>query len=517
MQILVSIITLSLIITPLVVLHELGHYLTAKYFKVRVLEFGLGFPPKIFSFWTQEIEYSFDNSAQINSKDLDKDQIIYVELSENRIIYLSKKNISKNYKHLIPLKIIDIFEDKIKVKTMNWSINLIPFGGFVKLFGEEKNNSKDSLSSSSYLGRFIIIFSGSFINFLLPFIMMFCVSIFIVEKNISDIIVQQVMPNSPADIAGLRSGDKIVSINNQKIFSIVDLQNEISQNLGKKSDWEIVRGIPNLFQKPGENNEFYYDDKLSENYNILARWDPPVNEIGVDISLEKARTINPYAGTINFFEITNSTSKTTISLEDAKKYSNLSIGEKLPIVLNNEANGIPLDDARKINYEAGVIDEIREGSIGILIGSQNSRIYKEGFLENIKDSVNQSLSIYKLSYFSIIGIINRSSNPIFDGPKALGPIALGQISGNVVASEETVENKILILVTLASSISLSLSIINLLPFPALDGGRLAFLFIEIFRRGKKVPESIESYIHGVGFIILILLIIFISFRDISRL
>ena len=88
----------------------------------------------------------------------------------------------------------------------------------------------------------------------------------------------------------LRSGDKIISINNQKIFSVADLQNEISQNLGKKSDWEIVRGVPNLFQKPGESNQFYYDDKLSESYKILARWDPPVNKVGKDISLEKART-----------------------------------------------------------------------------------------------------------------------------------------------------------------------------------------------------------------------------------
>ena len=123
---------------------------------------------------------------------------------------------------------------------------------------------------------------------------------------------------------------------------------------------------------------------------------------------------------------------------------------------------------------------------------------------------------YKLSYFSIIGILNRSTNPIFDGPKAIGPIGLGQISGNVVSSSETISNKIFVLVTLASSISLSLSIINLIPFPALDGGRLAFLFVEIFRRGKKVPERIESYIHGLGFIILIVLILFISFKDISR-
>ena len=75
----------------------------------------------------------------------------------------------------------------------------------------------------------------------------------------------------------------------------------------------------------------------------------------------------------------------------------------------------------------------------------------------------------------------------------------------------------MILVTLSSSISLSLAIVNLFPFPALDGGRIAFLFVEIFRKGKKVPERVESYIHGLGFIILILMIIFISIKDIARL
>ena len=204
-------------------------------------------------------------------------------------------------------------------------------------------------------------------------------------------------------------------------------------------------------------------------------------------------------------------------LIESNKYSDYKIGDQVPIVLNENYEGIPLSEARKINPDAGITDEIQEGSIGILISTQNPRVYKENVSENFKTAFNQSISIYKLSYFSIIGIINRSTNPIFEGPKAIGPIGLGQISGNIVYSSESTINKIFVLITIASSISLSLSIINLLPFPALDGGRLAFLFIEIFRRGKKVPERIESYIHGLGFIILILLILFISFKDISRL
>lgn len=517
MQIIISIITLSLIITPLVVLHELGHFLTAKFYKVRVLEFGIGFPPKVFSFWSQIKTYNLPQINKFDLGEIKKNKEIFIKInSEDKISEFEIEKPLENINEYIPVKIYKTFEDKVSVYTMNWSLNLIPFGGFVKLFGEEKNNAKGSLSRASYFERFIIIFSGSFINFLLPFMMMFLVNIFIFEKNISDIIIQDVMPGSPAQMAGLKSGDKIVSINSNKIYNISDLQNEVSQNLGKNSDWEIINAIPNVFQKPGEDTKYFYNES-TKNHKIEARWNPPSHIVGVDISLSKARSINSYSGTFTFFDVSENSTENSISINEANKYSNYQIGDKVPVVINEDYDGIPLVEARKINSNAGIINEIKEGSVGILISTANPRIYREKIAENFSTAFNQSISIYKLSYFSIIGIFNRSTNPIFDGPKAIGPIGLGQISGNVVSSSESITNKIFVLITLASSISLSLSIINLIPFPALDGGRLAFLFIEIFRRGKKVPERIESYIHGLGFIILILLILFISFKDISRL
>ena len=57
MHFITSILTLSVIITPLIILHEFAHFLTAKFFKVKVLEFGIGFPPRIYGFWTNEQEY----------------------------------------------------------------------------------------------------------------------------------------------------------------------------------------------------------------------------------------------------------------------------------------------------------------------------------------------------------------------------------------------------------------------------------------------------------------------------
>ena len=400
---------------------------------------------------------------------------------------------------------------------MLWSLNLIPFGGFVKLFGEESNKSKDSLSQATKLARFIIIFSGSFINFLLPFIMIFTINIFIRDRNISDVIIQGVMEDSPAYNSGIKSGDKIISIDNVKIHSVSELQGIITKNLGDNSNWEISRGIPKVFIAPGEKSTYDYLDDSTISIKVNSRWDPPIHTIGKDISLEKARIYDPYSGSITHLEVSLDSSDGFISLSESRKYVDSEIGDKIPIVIDNSEVGIPIDVARKIDSRSGIKNTIQEGSVGILVRSENPRKYNENFSENISSAIRSSFDIYHLSYLSIMGIINRSNNPIFDGPKAIGPIGLGQISGNVATSSISISERILILFTLSSSISLSLAVINLLPFPALDGGRLAFLFIEIFRRGKKVPERVESYIHGLGFIILILLIVYISFKDISRL
>ena len=517
MQLFISVITLSLMITPLVVLHELGHYLTAKYYGVRVLEFGIGFPTKFLSIWTTYKEFTLERNTDISN--LNKNEIIYIKLDDHRkVTSLSKTRNIDNISSYIPVKLIEIFNNKIGVKSMLWSLNIIPFGGFVKLFGEESNKSKDSLSQASKFGRFIIIFSGAFINFLLPFIMIFSINIFITEKDISDVVIQGVMEDSPAYNSGLRSGDKVISINNVDVHSISDLQNITTKNLGDKSNWRISRGIPKVFMGPGEKSNYDYSDDNFLSVMIESRWDPPIHKIGEDITLNQARLYDQYSGTITYFEVSETVKEGYIPLSQAIIYNeDAEIGEQIPIVFDESEEGIPLDLARKIDNRSGIRDTIQEGSVGILVNSNNSRKYKEDLSDNISNATRSALDIYHLSYLSIIGIINRSSNPIFDGPRAIGPIGLGKISGDVATSSILISERILILFTLASSISLSLAVINLLPFPALDGGRLAFLFIEILRRGKKVPERVESYIHGVGFIILILLIFYISFRDISRL
>ena len=102
-------------------------------------------------------------------------------------------------------------------------------------------------------------------------------------------------------------------------------------------------------------------------------------------------------------------------------------------------------------------------------------------------------------------------------PRVAGPIGMGQIFSEVAQQNNfQLKDRILFIINLAAVISLSLAIFNILPIPALDGGRLPFLVLEWIRGGKRVPPRLESFVHLTGFTILISLAFLIAAIDINR-
>ena len=97
-------------------------------------------------------------------------------------------------------------------------------------------------------------------------------------------------------------------------------------------------------------------------------------------------------------------------------------------------------------------------------------------------------------------------------PQVTGPIGIAQITGEVAR-----EGGLVSVIGLAAVISLSLAILNILPIPALDGGRLVFVIIEWARRGKRISPKREGLVHLIGFAIIIALVVVISYFDIVRL
>ncbi len=171
MSALITILIFLGILALLILAHETGHFATAKAFGVKVEEFGLGFPPRLFG---------------------------------------------------------------IKRGETLYSLNAVPLGGFTKMAGEEDPKVKRSLASKGIGTRVIVLAAGSIMNFLLP-IVLFAIAFMIPYNVVTgNVVVSKVAPGSPAAAAGIMAGDTILSLKNEPVNSISDLSLYTSLNLGKE-------------------------------------------------------------------------------------------------------------------------------------------------------------------------------------------------------------------------------------------------------------------------------------------
>ena len=177
----VNIIIGLVVLSVIVIVHELGHFISAKATGVRVVEFGLGYPP--------------------------------------RLPHLSFKRGETRY-----------------------SLNAIPFGGFTKMAGEEDPSEPGSLASKSIGARLLVLSAGSLMNILLPLILLSAAFMVPHDVVMGEVVVEEVAPGSPAAMAGIEPGDTIVSINGKPVHSIGSLNRYLHLNLGKKLDMVISRG-----------------------------------------------------------------------------------------------------------------------------------------------------------------------------------------------------------------------------------------------------------------------------------
>jgi regulator of sigma E protease len=167
-----------LILVGLVVAHEFAHFLTAKLFGVYVIEFGIGFPPKIWGKKFGETEY-----------------------------------------------------------TLNW----LPIGGFVRLMGEEDPTHPRSLASRPKWQRFIVLAAGSVMNLILP-IFLFAIAFTIPhEESIGRAIISEVEPNSPAAAAGLKPEDVIYEIGGRNAKNSIEAGRLIRLNMGHNTEIRVKR------------------------------------------------------------------------------------------------------------------------------------------------------------------------------------------------------------------------------------------------------------------------------------
>ena len=532
------------ILGPLIVLHEFGHYFAAKLNRVKVLEFGFGFPPRMFGVWTGATLVKIDAETVLDT-DLDGDSLRVGEMltilgEEDADGTIDAFKISKSQKGDANLagtsgsvfmgKLKRVDGDRLTISEMVWSINWLPVGGFVKMQGEEDPESKDSLASKSALARIAVITAGVAVNAVLPFVIFSIIVMIPVEYVAGDVVVSNVMPNSPAYEAGVRPLQKIVSVDGTPITNFSDLQNAVVKTLGKESEWVVQRGIPDPFARPTEPTVHYLEGD-TQTLTVVPRWDPPRHQVVEEVEdpttemrLGEARVYNVRVGLNDELKVvpdgTVSDDLYEIGLTDIREFvPSAELGDTIRVTEIDDGSGIYYLDARKFNLDLGSVTYLQEGAAGVQLQLVNQRIEARGvpITRAIPEGIKETFGIITLARNSIFGALSGSKNPQFEGPVAVGPVGLSQLSGEVATADIAVDARITIILTLAATLSISLAVINLLPFPGLDGGRLAFVLLEVARGGKRVSPEKENLVHLAGFVLLIGLIVVISFSDIARL
>lgn len=352
-----SILAFIIVLSVIVLVHEAGHFFVAKKMGVKVEEFGFGIPPKIFG---------------------------------------------------------------KKIGETVYSINLLPFGGFVKLHGEsseeEITDSNRAFLTKSKKARILILSAGVIMNFLLAVIAFSIVYSFSgIPRETDKVKVLEVTTGSPAQVAGVIPGDVVKEVEKENVTSVNQFVALIDESKGEKIRITLERQI-----------EEGVEDK---NITLTPRENPPENE----------------------------------------------------------------------------------GPLGVVITS--TEIYYAPFWQRpfvgIYYGFKEAVFWGKALVAGFVGIFAN----LFKGvtPKDIaGPVGIFAITSQAATIG------VLAVINFIGILSVNLAILNIIPFPALDGGRILFVLVEIVTR-KKVTPKIESIVHTIGFVILILLLLAITAHDIQGL
>lgn len=382
---------------------------------------------------------------------------------------------------------------KFTRKGTMYSLKLFLFGGSCMMLGEEGGDSKaeGSFDSVSVWKRIAIIAAGPIFNFILALVF----SILLIGmKGYDPAVLYNVAENTPAYEAGLRDGDHIVKVNGKKITFYGDYQLYMFDHEGDSLDIEYKRDgkkykttlVPELVKGYKYMMEVYIDPEK-----------PLISDIMEDGAADNA---GMKAGDL----ILSINGEKVETRQDVSKLVDASEGKEILVVVNRDGS---------------------EKELRITPSKEYREYYEYGYTFSAERVKCSPLGTIKYSFKNVgywVKAVFKSLGLMITGNVSLddvaGPVGIVTEIGNVV-DESKSDGGFYVFLNLMNwciMLSANLGIMNLLPIPALDGGRLVFLGIEAVRK-KPVPKEKEGMVHFVGIVLLMLLMVVILFNDISKL
>lgn len=365
-------------------------------------------------------------------------------------------------------------------KETKYAIRLIPLGGFVSMLGEEERSEEEgAFNKASIPKRIAIVAAGGLVNIFFAIIVYF---ILVSAKggyisNVIDIVPE----DSSASVAGLMADDEILEVNGLKINVKNDLSKALEESKGEPVNVKVNRNgeIAEILVKPLEekvkSTGIYLSASSNQNQTEIMATD-------VDSAADKAGLkAGDIIISINGTNVENNREKLLELMQTSTGNLNIKI---LRQNTEEEINLIP--DEESVYY------------LGITLKEANNN-----FFSNMKYAVYDTRDFLS----SIIENLKMLFSGKINMDQMMGPVGIGSIVSQT--------NGLYEFIYILALISISLGITNLLPIPALDGGRILLLIIEAIRR-KPLDEKVEMNIQLLGFAFLIGLSIYVAYNDVLR-
>lgn len=449
-----------IVLGPLIILHELGHFLAAKRAGIRALEFGAGYPPRARKLWrgkgyivvdgvrfetprnfempwdwliypNKSVTLTYDElngKAVIRSIELAEaeerallqppappadQQALTVQSNQTAVAapQLKKRSVTmRRGAHEIRGIVNDL--DPGTEYTLNW----LPIGGFVRMWGEEGAVGTGSFNDAPKRWRAATLLAGPGMNLLIAFVIF--TATYMMGYPEAPAVIQQVAPGSPAEAAGLQPQDAIVAIDDLRIRSISQVKPYIDEHAGQPVKVTVIRGGETVV--------------LAVTPRTLAQTPEGQGKLGIA------------------FDVAAATSYKLVQHP---------LGESIQLAVSD------------------IVDTVRQ------IVTLPTRLLAQQMTPS--------------------------------EAQVVGPVGISQFAAAAVEQTAKTGEPFWFL-NLFAAISLALAITNLLPLPALDGGRLIFVILEAIRHKRISPER-EAVVHFVGMMVLLALMVLITIQDIGRL
>lgn len=373
-----------------------------------------------------------------------------------------------------------------------YSLKLFPIGGSCMMVGEDDDDdSQGSFNRASVWARISVVAAGPIFNFILAFIFAMIITS-VIGYDPSTVL--QVEEGSPAQEAGLQEGDVITEFQGKHISIGRDL--ELYLTLHGLQDENITL----TYERDGEEHEISYTADSQTSYLLgfyyMPEGEPEITQVMVDGSMMDAGV---QAGDI-VREINGVEIKTSQDLQDYISENPLDGSE---ITLGIERNG----EIRQISVTPRMTKQVDTGFV------YNLYREKTNFLGVIKYSTVE-VRYWITSTVESLAMLIKGQFTVND---LSGPVGIIDVIGDSYEEAKS-EGTVMVWMQMlywAILLSANLGVMNLLPIPALDGGRLVFLIIEAIRK-KRINPNVEGMVHFAGFVLLMLLMVFVMFNDIRR-